>query len=170
LDMSTKILLQPVSVLESGVVDWKVFTAWVETEGSIASTVDFKLNPRTGTYYARIVRAILISQNESAPLEALQLFLERQGVFSLIRLIKPSKTAFGKKPYYRLEIQRVEDIDKVVENIRDYLLTTKTRKQLEFYLRTRHMTSAELREGFLQVWLESRRIKKRRGRKGQYVY
>src|SRR5713226_6524729 len=144
--MSTKIVLQPESVMESDLVDWKVFAAWVETEGSIDSTVDFKLNPRTGTYYARIVRAVLISQSERAPLAALQLFLEKHGIFSSIRFIKPSRTAFSKRPYYRLEIQRVEDIDKVVESIRNYLLTQKTRKQVEFYLRTRHKTSTELRE------------------------
>lgn len=169
--MSSKIPLQAVSSMAGAIVDWKVLAAWVETEGSINCTIDFKLNRRTGVYNPRVVRAILIPQGERAPLGSLQEFLLVNGVHSYLRLLKPSRSSFSQKPYYRLEIQRMEDIDRVVEHIRDYLLTDKGKNQLGFYLFTRHMNSAQLREKFLQSWIESRKDKKRRGRKGQrYVY
>ncbi len=168
--MSSKIVFKSSTALKPNLVNWQVFTAWVETEGSLNATIDSKLNPRTGTYYVRIVRQILILQMEREPLAALHEFLLDHGIYSTIRIIKPSKSSFSKKSYFRLEIQRTEDIDKVVENIKDYLLTKKTMRQVEFYLRTRHMSATELRNEFLQTWIESRRDKKRRGRKGHYVY
>ncbi len=168
--MSSKIVISSLVSMAAGIVDWKVFAAWVETEGSVDSYVDFELNPRTGTYYVRIVRSILIPQKERAPLAALQRFLTQEGVRSTIQFIKPSRTSFSKEPYCRLAIQRAEDIDKVVKNIKDYLLTQKTWYQIERYLHTRHMTASELRAEFLQSWFDSRRGKKRRGGKGHYVY
>jgi len=169
--MYTKSTTQLMASLQESVVDWKVFAAWVETEGSINSTIDFDQNPRTGKYFVHIVRAILIPQSERAPLEALQLFLTRNEVYSKLRLLKPSKTSLTKNPYYRLEIERMEDIDKVVEHIKAYLITEKARNQVGFYLHVRHMTADQVRDEFLQSWLDSHKNKKRRGKKGQkYVY
>ena len=169
--MSTRIPSESTTLESLSIVDWKVVAAWIETEGSIDATVDFKINPRTGNYWVRIVRAILIGQGERGPLGALQQFLISNEIYSYLRLIKPSKTALGKKPYWRLEIQRMEDIDNVLDNTKGYLLTEKAKKQMEFYLHTRHMNSEQLRAEFLQGWLESRKNKKRRGRKGQlHVY
>lgn len=151
-------------------VDWKVFAAWIETEGSIDSTVSFKLNPRTETYYAHVARAILIPQRERAPLVALQGFLKQHGIYSVIQDVMPSGTAFSKEPYFRLAIQRMDDIDRVIENMRGYLLTSKTLYRIEQYTHTRHMKSADLRTEYLGNWLEFRKTRQRRGGKGFYVY
>jgi len=153
------------------IVDWKVFAAWVETEGSIDATITFKLHEPTGKYWVTVVRAVLIGQGEKPPLAALQSFLAANGIYSYLRLIRASKTALGKKPYWRLEVHRMEDIDRIIENIRSSLLTEKARNQVKFYLHVRHMTSDELRAQFLQGWLQARKDKKRRGRKGSpHVY
>jgi hypothetical protein len=152
------------------IVDWKVFTAWVETEGSVDSTVVFRLNPNTGNYSPLVARAILIPQVEEAPLLALQRFLDTQRIYSKMQFIMPSKTSFSNRPYYRLAIQRLEDIDAVISKIKSFVITTKTTSQIDRYLHLRHMNASELRAKFLNSWLESQRLKTRRGRKGQIVY
>lgn len=92
-------ILEETRIYES-VVDWKVFAAWVETEGSINTTVSFRLHAKTGKYWVQVARSILIPQSERTPLDALQRFLHQEGIYSKIRLMKPSKTALSQNLYY----------------------------------------------------------------------
>ncbi len=168
--MYTKIASESLTAMNSSFVDWRVVAAWIETEGSVDSTVTFRKNPTTGAYYPTVARAILIPQKERTPLAAIQQFLEEHGVFSTIQHIVPSRTAYSQNPYFRLAIQRVDDLDIVIENVKGYLLTRKTSYQIEEFSRRRHMKAAQLRAEFLSDWLDSDRNRKRKGGKGSNVY
>ena len=70
-------------------VDWRTIAAWIETQGSIDSTI----NRRRGIRGLRpfINRSIRIMQKYREALDVLSIFLRTQNVKSTIRYVKPSK-------------------------------------------------------------------------------
>jgi hypothetical protein len=134
-------LLSPVNS-QSEFLDWKVVASWIETEGSISSTI---VRRQREGYYPYVARQIHVVQVEREPLDALSDFLGRHGVYSFVRSIKPSHTAFRSEPYFRLEIYRTNDIDRVIAETSPYLLTNKAKSQIRKYHELRSATSQELR-------------------------
>src|SRR5881409_2239228 len=84
----------------SVLVDWHIIAAWIETEGSIDST---------------------------------------------IRHVKPSRSSYGRTPYFSLNILSVKDMDVVIGNTAQFFITFKARRQVERFTRFRHATAVELR-------------------------
>jgi hypothetical protein len=132
-------------------VDWRTIAAWIETQGSIDSTI----NRRRGIRGLRpfINRSIRIMQRYREALDVLSIFLRTQNVKSTIRYVKPSKKSFGRTPYFSLNILSVSDMDVVIANAFRFFITNKARRQVERYTRFRHATAAELR-----VILEMRQL------------
>ena len=124
-------------------VDWRTIAAWIETEGSIDSTI----NRRRGIRGFRpfINRSIRIMQKYREALDVLSIFLRTQNVKSTIRYLKPSKKSFGTTPYFSLNILSVSDMDVVIANTVRFFITNKARRQVKRYTRFRHATAAELR-------------------------
>lgn len=124
-------------------VDWRTIAAWIETEGSIDSTINRRRGVRGFTPY--INRSIRIMQKYREALDALSNFLRTQNVKSTVRFVRPSKTSLGRTPYFSLNILSVADMDIVIESTTRFFITDKARRQVERYARFRHATATELR-------------------------
>ena len=127
----------------SVLVDWHIIAAWIETEGSIDSTINSRKRVKGLSPF--INRSIRIMQKHREALDALSAFLRTQGVRSTIRHVKPSRSSYGRTPYFSLNIVSVKDMDVVIGNTAQFFITFKARRQVERFTRFRHATAVELR-------------------------
>src|SRR2546422_242397 len=127
----------------SVLVDWHIIAAWIETEGSIDSTINSRKRVKGLSPF--INRSIRIMQKHREALDALSTFLRTQGVRSTIRHVKPSRSSYGRTPYFSLNILSAKDMDVVIGNTAQFFITFKARRQVERFTRFRHSTAVELR-------------------------
>jgi hypothetical protein len=125
------------------VLNWMILAAWIETEGSIDSTINrHRRNPRRSPCMNRSIRVI---QKDDIPLKKLSKFLENQGIKSSVHLMKPSASSLGRTPYFRLDILGLSDMDEVITQTTPYFITPKAIRQVDRYWRYRHATAEGLR-------------------------
>jgi hypothetical protein len=107
--------------LQSSCIDWKAMAAWIDTEGYL-----YTKEGRQRRY------ELLIKQTEAAPLQAIQRFLQEQGIdgAGLKWRTDPGYTAGG---VFELRVKRIRDIDRIVFNTEPFLLTSIRRGQYERY-------------------------------------
>lgn len=117
--------------LTESVVDWKVFAAWLETEGTISSIIA-KVKSRVGDWNThKRDYELAVYQAEKRPLEILRDFLLRSGV-SDVRMFLDQRTGV-----WHLKLTRIRDIELVIRNVEPYLLTKNKKEQLEKFRRFR---------------------------------
>ena len=126
-------------------VTWRTVAAWIETEGSIDSTINRQRRRAHGQLSPYVNRSIRIIQKDREPLDKLSRFLRSQGIRSSVHLVKPSKTSFRRKPYFRLDITGLKDMDHVIRRCSPYFIARKATQQVDRYWHYRHATAEELR-------------------------
>ena len=111
------------------VVDWKLFGAWLDTEGSISSIITrMKKSNRTGLKRAH---ELAVYQDEKEVLELLRDFLIRSGI------PRPYLYRNQKTGVWALKIYRPEDIERIIYNVEPFILTQKKKLQIEKFRRFR---------------------------------
>lgn len=123
-----------------------ILAAWIETEGSIDSTINRQRRRRDSKLSPYINRSIRIIQKYREPLDRLSEFLRSKGVGSSVHLMKPSSTSFGRTPYFRLDIVGLRNTDHVIARCTPYFITPKAIEQVDRYWRYRHARAEELRK------------------------
>ncbi len=126
-------------------LNWMVLAAWIETEGSIDSTINRQRRRQNSKLSPYINRSIRIAQKDREPLDKLSEFLRSQGVGSSVHLMKPSNTSFRRTPYFRLDIIGLQNTDKVIARCTPYFITGKAIWQVDRYWRYRHANAEGLR-------------------------
>jgi hypothetical protein len=127
-------------------ITWRTLAAWIETEGSIDSTINRQRHREGHKGLSPYVnRSIRIAQKDREPLDKLSKFLRKQGISSSVHLMRPSKTSFRRTPYFRLDITGLESIDYVLMKCSPYFITKKAKRQVARYWRYRHATAEKLR-------------------------
>ena len=116
--------------LTSGIVDWKLFGAWLDTEGSVSSIFakNRKINNRI--LYKR-EHELAIYQADKTALEVLRDFLLEAGV-SATYMYRNRKTGV-----WSLKLMRIRDIELAVSNVEPYLITENKKWQIERFKRFR---------------------------------
>ena len=117
-------------VLTSSVVDWKMFAAWVDTEGSISSVVA-KNRVKNGGVSRKRHHELAVYQTDESALGILRDFLCESGI-SATYLYKDKRTAV-----WSLKLTRIKDIEFVVSSIEPYILTENKKRQIERFKRFR---------------------------------
>ena len=142
-------------VVSEPTINWQTIADWIDTEGSIDSTINHQRRRKSGGLSPYINRSIMIIQKDREPLDKLAEFLVSQGVNISVRFMKPSRTSFRRTPYFRLAIYGLEKLDYVIAKASPYFITEKSRRQVRRYHRFRHATADELRL-FLQIRAKKR--------------
>ncbi len=139
------------------IINWQTIADWIDTEGSIDSTINHQRRRKKGLLSPYINRSIKIIQKDREPLDKLASFLALEGVKTSVRLMKPSRTSFRRTPYFRLTVCGLESLDYVIAKAAPYFLTEKSRRQVRRYMRFRHATADELRQ-LLQMKAKKRPV------------
>jgi hypothetical protein len=109
--------------MTTGVVDWGIFGAWLDTEGNISSTITkMRKNERVGL---RRAHELAVYQDDKHALEVLRDFLIESGV------TRPYLYQDKRTGVWSLKIYRIKDIELVLLNVEPFLLTAKKRMQME---------------------------------------
>lgn len=115
--------------LTTSVVDWKMFGAWLDTEGSISSIIaKTKVGKRAGH---KRDHELAIYQADRHSLEILRDFLTQAGVTDS-RMHQDLRTGV-----WSLKLTRIADIELVIRKVEPYLLTERKRQQVERFKRFR---------------------------------
>lgn len=117
-------------VLTREAVDWKLFGAWLDTEGNISSVIT---RMRKGDRVSRRRDyELAIYQDEKEVMESLQGFLLKSGV-SRPYLYQDRRTGV-----WALKVYRIKDIERIIREVEPYLLTQKKRLQVEKFRQFRN--------------------------------
>jgi len=107
--------------LKSSQMSWKVVAAWMDTEGYL-----YTREGRQRRY------EIPIRQTDAAPLQAIQRFLQEQGIDG-VKLEWRTDSRYTAEGVFELKVKRIRDIDRIVFNTEPFLLTSIRRGQYQRY-------------------------------------
>jgi hypothetical protein len=120
----------PTIDLKSRFVDWRVFAAWLDTEGSVSSILAKNRTRNNRTLYKR-EHELTIYQADEAALETLRSFLREAGV-SATYMYKNQRTGV-----WALRLTRIRDIELVISEVEPFLITENKKRQIERFKRFR---------------------------------
>ena len=113
-------------------IDWKLFGAWLDTEGNISSVIrKMRKGDRVGR---RRDYEIGIYQDEKEVMEYFADFLVKSGIS------KPYLYLDRRTGVWALKVYRIKDLERIIQECEPYLLTQKKHSQIEKFRRFRSDT------------------------------